>query len=114
MPSNWTKGLLAGVLVVAAGSTARSEPLITHPALAPEGEYWNARMGRFGESLVRELHRVRGLAVFDLNIGGHGIDGLVRLTGSDGLPEYRVIEVKALQTGTDFPLNDTRADFRVV
>ena len=66
-------------------------------------------MGQFGESLIRNFERVRGNTVFDLNVGEHGIDGLVRQVGPDGRVEFKVIEVKTLQKGTDFQLNDTKA-----
>jgi hypothetical protein len=66
-------------------------------------------MGKFGESLVREVHRARGLEVFNLNVGEHGIDGLMRATGSDGRVAFRVIEIKTLQHGTDFRLGQSGA-----
>lgn len=74
------------------------EPLALHPAqgsIAPNG--WNRALGQFGESLVRNLERVRGNAVFNLNVGEHGIDGLVCSVGPDGKVDYKLIEVKTLQ-----------------
>jgi hypothetical protein len=109
MLSKLMKVLVVLVIVLLSSRAAQAEPLAPHPAAAPAGNRWNIQMGRFGESLVRELHKVRGEQVFNLNVGEHGIDGLVRTTKLDGTVEYRVIEVKTLQNGTDFQLKDTKA-----
>jgi hypothetical protein len=112
MSGKLKKRLLAAVVALGiwAGGSVRAEPLVTHPAAsATTAQGWNRQMGKFGESLVREVHRARGLEVFNLNVGEHGIDGLVRATGSDGRVAFRVIEIKTLQHGTDFRLGQTRA-----
>lgn len=85
------------------------EPLTLHPAqssITPNG--WNRALGQFGESLVRNLERVRGNTVFNLNVGEHGIDGLVCSAGPEGKVEYKLIEVKTLQNGTEFQLGDSK------
>ena len=107
--SSVTKALVAMLLLISTGFPAQAQPLAAHPALAPSGNGWNIQMGRFGESLVRELHRAKGDVYHDLNVGGHGIDGLVRSVKSDGKVEYRIVEVKTLQNGTDFHLSDTKS-----
>ncbi|MBX3400766.1 MAG: hypothetical protein KF873_18685 [Gemmataceae bacterium] len=108
-PVVWTNsaGAVPGRLYSAAGL---SEPLALHPvqrSSSPNG--WNRALGQHGESLVRNFERAGGKEVFNLNVGEHGIDGLVRSKLPDGRVEYRVIEVKTLQNGTDFQLNDTKA-----
>lgn len=86
-----------------------SESLTLHPVQSHRAaKDWNRALGQYGESLVRNFERSSGKEVFNLNVGEHGIDGLVRATGPDGRIEYRVIEVKTLQHGTDFQLNDTK------
>jgi hypothetical protein len=109
MPSNLTKvWALAAAAALAAAPAARAEPLAPHPAGgALSASDWTAQMGQFGETLVRESHRARGEEVFDLNVGSHGIDGLVRTCGADGRPSYKIIEIKTVQDGTDFRLGMT-------
>ncbi len=86
-----------------------AEPLALHPAQSVTSlNGWNRALGQFGESLVRNFERVRGNTVFDLNVGEHGIDGLVRSVGPDGNVDYKLIEVKTLQNSTDFQLSDTK------
>lgn len=106
----WTcnaAGAVPGRLHSAAGL---SEPLTLHPAQSNRApNAWNRALGQYGESLVRNFERAGGKEAFNLNVGEHGIDGLIRATGPDGRIEYRVIEVKTLQNGTDFQLNDTKA-----
>lgn len=86
-----------------------AEPLALHPAQSITSlNGWNRALGQFGESLVRNFERVRGNTVFDLNVGEHGIDGLVRSVGPDGKVDYKLIEVKTLQNGTEFQLSDTK------
>ena len=80
-----------------------------HPAQsATNPNRWNQALGQFGESLVRNSERVRGHEVFNLNVGEHGIDGLVRSVGPDGKADFKLIEVKTRQNGTEFQLSDTK------
>lgn len=102
---------MSALLLLGTAQSGRltAEPLVPHPAAAssPAGR-WNARLGGFGESLVRESLRANGEQVFDLNVGQHGIDGLVKSTGPTGQVTYRVIEVKTVQAGADFRLGETK------
>lgn len=101
--------LLASTASAQTTTAGYSEPLALHPAQSATSlNGWNRALGQFGESLVRNFERVQGNTVFDLNVGEHGIDGLVRSVGPDGKVQYKLIEVKTLQNGTEFQLNDTK------
>jgi hypothetical protein len=101
--------LLASTVSAQSTTAGFSELLTLHPAqssTSPNG--WNRALGQFGESLVRNFERVRGNTVFNLNVGEHGIDGLVSSVGPGGKVDYKLIEVKTLQHGTEFQLSDTK------
>lgn len=101
--------LLSSILLRGMVSAQSLEPLTPHPAqIATSVNGWNRSLGQFGESIVRNFESVRGHTVFNLNVGEHGIDGLIQSVGLDGKVEYKLIEVKTLQNGTDFKLSDTK------
>lgn len=105
----WTILLLASTASAQPTTAGYSEPLALHPSQSATSlNGWNRALGQFGESLVRNLERTQGNTVFDLNVGEHGIDGLIRSVGPGGKVEYKLIEVKTLQNGTEFQLNDTK------
>jgi len=105
----WATLLLASSVSAQSITPSLSESLTLHPAQissSPSG--WNRALGQFGESLVRNFERFKGNTVFNLNVGEHGVDVLVHLVDPDGKVESKFIEVKTLQNGTDFQLNDTK------
>lgn len=105
----WTTLLLASTASAQTATAGYTEPLTLHPAQSATSlNGWNRALGQFGESLVRNSERVRGHEVFNLNVGEHGIDGLVRSVGPDGKADFKLIEVKTLQNGTEFQLSETR------
>jgi len=101
--------LLASTASAQSTAAGIAEPLALHPAQsATSVNGWNRALGQFGESLVRNVERVRGNTVFDLNIGEHGIDILIRSASPNGNVEYTAGDIKTLQAGTDFRLSDTK------
>jgi len=105
----WATLLLTSTVSAQSTPAEFQELLTLHPALSiPNPNGWNRALGQFGESLVRNLERVRGNMVFDLNVGEHGIDGLVRSVLPDGKVDFKLIEIKTHQNGTNFRLSDTK------
>lgn len=101
--------LLASTASAQPTAAGLAEPLTLHPAqIATSLNGWNRALGQFGESLVRNFERVRGNTVFDLNVGEHGIDILIRSVSPNGNVEYTTGDIKTLQAGTDFRLSDTK------
>lgn len=108
--------IFSTLFLASMASAQSSESLTLHPTQSNvNGNAWNRSLGKYGESIVRNFEGVRdfggvsGNTVFDLNVGEHGIDGLVRKVCPDGKVEFKVIEVKTLQNGTDFQLSDTKS-----
>lgn len=100
--------LVAVMLGLMSAQSTQAQMLIDHPAIAAvESAQWNRQLGNFGESIVRETLEASGHRAVNLNVGDKGIDSLVRTTLPDGRVQFRVVEVKTLQNGTDFKLGQT-------